>query len=458
MLTASRAVLLLALSALAPARASAQSTEAPMPASVLKYVPANPNPAGFIRDVPGALSGADRRALNERITTIRGRIHGDIGVAILADIGDIAPYELGTAIYRSWKIGTVAPIGNARRDVGALVLLVPKELAPNHQGQCWITTGRGSEGAVIDAAAGAVCRERVIPAMKARDYAAAVDSAISGIEHLYLVGLDSLTAAQARELARVTETRALSQRGRSGAQGTSWRERLGPVAILAVFLGLAGVIIGIVWGIGRYLRFRARPCPRGHGRMQLLSESEDDLELEEGARFEERIGSVNYDVWRCPAPGCTERRHPAEQLEVRLCRLRPLPPARADLVHGDPGFGDAAQHGARGVHDDLRVLQDDAHDAARHAGPATPAAAVVVLELRLVLGELRLFLRRVGLHVRRRGRRELLTVPAGRGSAGGSGDSHGLGVTPPRSRPSRRAARHRSRNSARTRSSRGPRA
>ncbi|MDB4885380.1 MAG: hypothetical protein JWN79_818 [Gemmatimonadetes bacterium] len=278
-----------------------------MPASVLKYVPANPNPAGFIRDVPGALSGADRRALNERITTIRGRIHGDIGVAILADIGDIAPYELGTAIYRSWKIGTVAPIGNARRDVGALVLLVPKELAPNHQGQCWITTGRGSEGAVIDAAAGAVCRERVIPAMKARDYAAAVDSAISGIEHLYLVGLDSLTAAQARELARVTETRALSQRGRSGAQGTSWRERLGPVAILAVFLGLAGVIIGIVWGIGRYLRFRSRPCPRGHGRMQLLSESEDDLELEEGARFEERIGSVNYDVWRCPAPGCTER-------------------------------------------------------------------------------------------------------------------------------------------------------
>jgi uncharacterized protein len=307
MITTSRAVLLVALSVLAPAAASAQSTEVPMPASVMKYVPANPNPDGFIRDVPGVLSSDDRRALNARITTIQERIHGDIGVAILADIGDIAPYELGTAIYRSWRIGTVAPIGNARRDVGALVLLVPKELAPNHLGRCWITTGRGSEWALIDAAAGAICRERVIPAMKERRHAAAVDSAIAGIEHLYLVGLDSLTAAQELQLAHATEPRALRLREGSGSQGVSWPERQGPLTILLIFLGLAGAVFGIVRGIGHYLRFRPRPCPMGHGPMQLLSESEDDLELEEGARFEEQIGSVNYDVWRCPAPGCAER-------------------------------------------------------------------------------------------------------------------------------------------------------
>ena len=41
--------------------------------------------------------------------------------------------------------------------------------------------------------------------------------------------------------------------------------------------------------------------------MRLLSEEEDDLELGEGERFEEKIKSVNYDVWRCPAPGCQER-------------------------------------------------------------------------------------------------------------------------------------------------------
>jgi uncharacterized protein len=300
---------MLALVALLPALAQAQATEAPLPASVVKYVPPSPNPEGFIRDVPGVLGKEHRGELNARITTIQERIHGDIGVAILSDIGDVPPYEVGTAIYRAWKIGTVAPIGNARRDVGALVLLVPKELAPNHQGQCWITTGRGSEGAVIDAAAAAICRDRVIPAMKARAYAAAVDSAITGIEHLYLVGLDSLTAAQTLALARHApaplsrqDDGASHQRGTVawlGAQPATTLLLLGVLAVLAFY--------GIVRGIGHYLRFRPRLCPKGHGKMRLLSEEEDDTEIGEGGRLEEQIKSVNYDVWRCPAAGCSER-------------------------------------------------------------------------------------------------------------------------------------------------------
>ncbi len=300
---------LLALVALLPALAQAQATEAPMPASVVRYVPPSPNPEGFIRDVPGVLGKEQRGRLNSRITTIQEHIHGDIGVAILSGIGDIPPYEVGTAIYRAWKIGTVAPIGNARRDVGALVLLVPRELAPNHRGQCWITTGRGSEGAVIDAAAATICRDRVIPAMKAQAYAAAVDSAITGIEHLYLVGLDSLTAAQAVALAHAPaapasrqDDAAPPQRGTVawlGAHGKATLLLLGGLAVLAFY--------GIVRGIGHYRRFRPRPCPRGHGNMRLLSEEEDDTEIGEGERFEEQIKSVNYDVWRCPAAGCSER-------------------------------------------------------------------------------------------------------------------------------------------------------
>jgi len=299
----------LALLALLPASARAQATEPPMPASIMKYVPPSPNPEGFIRDVPGVLRAEERRRLNARITEIQQRIHGDIGVAILSDIGDIPPYEVGTAIYRTWKIGTVAPIGNARRDVGALVLLVPRELAPNHKGQCWITTGRGSEGAIVDAAAARICRDRVIPAMKARAYAAAVDSAITGIEHLYLVGLDSLSASQPVARSHVAPAplirlRDSASRPRAavawlGAHATSALILLGVLAVLALY--------GIARGIAHWLRFRPRPCPRGHGNMRLLSEEEDDTVIDEGERFEERIGSVNYDVWRCTAPGCPER-------------------------------------------------------------------------------------------------------------------------------------------------------
>ena len=300
---------MLALVALLPALAQAQASEAPMPASVVRYVPPSPNPEGFIRDVPGVLGQEQRRQLNVRITRIQEHIHGDIGVAILSDIGDIPPYEVGTAIYRAWKIGTLAPVGNARRDVGVLVLLVPKELAPNHRGQCWITTGRGSEGAVIDAAAATICRERVIPAMKARAYAAAVDSAISGIEHLYLVGLDSLRAAQAVALAYHTAA-SVSRQGDPASRPrgpVTWLGTQGATTLLLLAVLAVLALYGIVRGFARYLRFRPRPCPRGHGNMRLLSEEEDDSEIGEGGRFEEQIKSVNHDVWRCPAAGCSER-------------------------------------------------------------------------------------------------------------------------------------------------------
>lgn len=298
-----------ALLGLLPALAHGQGTETVISPSVMKYVPPSPNPEGFIRDVPRVLQTEKRRELNSRIRIIQQQIHGDIGVAILPDIGDIPPYEVGTAIYRAWKIGTVAPIGNARRDVGALVLLVPKELAPNHRGECWITTGRGSEGAVLDAAAGAICRERVIPAMKERAYAAAVDSAITGIEHLYLVGLDSLTAAQTAALAddsiALLRAEHVAPSGRQGI--AAWLGAKGAATL--VFLGILALLAlyGIARGIAHYFRFRPRHCPKGHGNMRLLSEEEDDSEIDEGARFEERIRSVNYDVWRCPAAGCSER-------------------------------------------------------------------------------------------------------------------------------------------------------
>ena len=39
--------------------------------------------------------------------------------------------------------------------------------------------------------------------------------------------------------------------------------------------------------------------------MALLSDSEDDELLEKGQVAEERIGSVDYDVWKCPA--CSHR-------------------------------------------------------------------------------------------------------------------------------------------------------
>lgn len=49
----------------------------------------------------------------------------------------------------------------------------------------------------------------------------------------------------------------------------------------------------------RYARFRPRTCPSCGKPMRRLDEVEDDQFLDEGQRHEERLQSVDYDVWKC---------------------------------------------------------------------------------------------------------------------------------------------------------------
>ena len=67
------------------------------------------------------------------------------------------------------------------------------------------------------------------------------------------------------------------------------------------WLGLIPVGWGGIAGFRRWRRYRRRNCPQCHTRMALLSDSDDDELLEKGQVAEERIGSVDYDVWKCPS-------------------------------------------------------------------------------------------------------------------------------------------------------------
>ena len=277
--------------------------EAELPTGVARVVPPSPAPDGFIHDGPRVLTAEATRVLNARITAVQARTGGDIGVAIVTDLRGYAPVDAGVAIYRAWKIGKVDSLGSARRDLGALLLIVPKELAPNGRGECWIATGLGAEGTLIDAQSGAICRDRVIPALKVRDYAAAVDSGIVGIAAAFDRAVADQNGARANEPADAA--------GDASAAAASLRastphEKDGfPWGWLAG-LGLAGT--GAAAGFSgwkRYQRRKPRPCPAGHGLMIRLDEAGDDLALSPAQRSEERVGSVDYDVWACAS--CPER-------------------------------------------------------------------------------------------------------------------------------------------------------
>lgn len=248
-------------------RAGAQGIE--------QYVPKAPTPASFIADVANVLPEPAHRSLDARIRSVQDSGYGDIGIAILPSIGDYSPSQVGTAIYRAWKIGRMAEIGSARRNLGVLILIVPKELAPNHKGECWIQTGIGAEGTVTDAASGQICRARIIPHLQMGDYAAALAAGVEAIND------------------RLHSDPALAQ-GDHPARG----KRGGPFHWWQIPGALAAAIMAF-FGRRSWLRNRPHRCPRCGKRMQRLDESHDNSALDAGQQLEEKLGSVDYDVWRC---------------------------------------------------------------------------------------------------------------------------------------------------------------
>jgi uncharacterized membrane protein YgcG len=71
-------------------------------------------------------------------------------------------------------------------------------------------------------------------------------------------------------------------------------------SVLPWVLGIGGVgLIGSFFGVRHYLRYRSRMCETCRIDRVLLTEVQDDDFLNEPQRIEEKIGSVDYDVWAC---------------------------------------------------------------------------------------------------------------------------------------------------------------
>lgn len=260
----------------------------PVAGRLAKLVPPVPTPAGFIADVPGVVPAPALASINARIKEIQAAGLGDIGIAILPSIGDFQPYEVGLAIYREWKIGSVAAIGSARRDLGVLLLIVPKELAPDNKGQCWISTGTGAEGIITDAVSGRICTDRIIPHLRSRDYGAALAAGVEAIAERLRGDVGLAAAAIPAESAAPAPAEAIPF-AETGNSGVRWWHIVGGLLLAAASVPL----------LLRWRRNRPRRCPRCGQRMRRLGEQMDDEALDPGQRMEEQLRSVDYDVWSC---------------------------------------------------------------------------------------------------------------------------------------------------------------
>lgn len=137
--------------------------------ALLLQGPDIPPPRGLVNDFAGVIPAGSVTRMERVAQDVRTKSGGEIAVVTLPDIGDRAPSDIALRIGREWKVGPMAEVGDQRNNLGAVILVVPKESSSTGRGRCFVATGRGAEGFITDADAAAMCRQAT-PYFAQQDY------------------------------------------------------------------------------------------------------------------------------------------------------------------------------------------------------------------------------------------------------------------------------------------------
>ena len=138
----------------------------------------------------------------------------------------------------------------------------------------------GLEGVLPDGKVGAILDAYVMPKFKSGEFDEGV-----------LAGVDALLGAARNEPVELPSQRSESYDNGSPGVGT----------VLIELLSASPIGLSSIFGFRKWRRRRRRRCPACQTRMVCLTEADDDALLEKGQQAEERVGSVDYDVWKCGA-------------------------------------------------------------------------------------------------------------------------------------------------------------
>ena len=159
-----------------------------------------PKAVGYVNDFASVLDSATARHIDSLALRLRNVTRGEMVTVTLADLGGRPVEEVALRLGREWKVGANSAVGDAARNAGVIILLVPKETATDGQGRCRIEVGQGAEGFLTDAVAGRLCRSQV-ELFKQRLYGDALAAIADSVAERYAAAFgvdlngDSLPAA-----------------------------------------------------------------------------------------------------------------------------------------------------------------------------------------------------------------------------------------------------------------------
>lgn len=156
-----------------------------------------PDPRGFVNDFAGVIPVAVATRMEALLQDVQEKTRGDIAVVTLADLGGRAASDVALQIGRQWKLGGIGEAGTPGKDLGVVVLLVPRKDHQPGTGDLFIATGRGAEGFLPDGRVGRI-RDAMVPYLAREDYGTGLEVGVGLLAQAfadeYHVRLDSTRA------------------------------------------------------------------------------------------------------------------------------------------------------------------------------------------------------------------------------------------------------------------------
>jgi uncharacterized protein len=168
----------------------------------------------MVNDFAGVIPAAHAARIEALAADVRAKSGGEIAVVTLADLAGRDVSEIALRIGREWKVGALAKIGDATRNAGVVILVVPKETSKDGKGHVRIETGQGSEGFITDGQAGEITRE-AIPFMQRQDYGDAIELMTQRVAQRFASSFNFSLDSAGPAPAQTQASRRISGRNRS---------------------------------------------------------------------------------------------------------------------------------------------------------------------------------------------------------------------------------------------------
>jgi len=268
----------------------------------------------------GILSHAANARIDSLLFDVRRRTSAEVAVVVVDDIDPEDINEFATRLFDKWRIG------KSDKDNGVLMVLAKE---PH---KVTIRTGYGAEGILPDVICSHIIRNIMVPRLKADDYDMAV---VDAVTELHRITTDPNAAAELKS--QILDSQNTPEEGLFSLYitmaalamaamllwiiyycyahrrendfekyvGTNHMQRFFWI-ITVLFIGIPIVASGGLWLLRRHWREHPRKCANCGAKMRKLDEDTDNRYLSRAQDLEERIKSVDYDVWLCPKCGETD--------------------------------------------------------------------------------------------------------------------------------------------------------